>query len=211
MNQQHGGHGQLAKSTAVMDISRQEHDSTLKSELDVFEQSKRLQQRLGGDAPNSESEINSQATRPQTRKDEDYQSVKSNERYSKVSSRKPAGKSIPPKSERRLTRVLRPSDKQSNTSQLTEPMALTQHANTLGVAIHENALRETGKLGAQFVAHDRLIDPNVQKSLIHHGANSQSLYQFYHRDRRLNSSSQSRLGLSKSNQFSKYNPNFSQA
>ena len=175
-----------------MDVGKHERDSALKSEFDVFEQSKKLQQMLGGDAPPSESEIKSQATRPQTRKDEDYQSVKSNDRYSKAGSGKAARKSAL-NSERRPAQVFRPSDKQSNQKQmaslLTEPMAYTQNANTLGEAMHDNALQETGKLGAQFVAHDRLIDPKLQKSLIHHGANSQSLYQFYHRDRRLNSSS----------------------
>ena len=35
----------------------------------------------------------------------------------------------------------------------------------------------------QWVAHDRLGDENIQKALIHHGANRQSLYQYYHRNR----------------------------
>jgi hypothetical protein len=192
---QRGGQSQLARSTAVMDVGKHERDSAMKSELGVFEQSKKLQQRLGGDAPPSESEIKSQATRPQTRKDEDYRSVKSNDRYSKTGSRKPTRKSAL-NSERRPVQVFRPGDEQSKASLLTEPLAYVQNANTLGEAMHDNTLLETGKLGAQFVAHDRLIDPKLQKSLIHHGANSQSLYQFYHRDR-LNSSSQSRLGLAK--------------
>lgn len=65
-----------------------------------------------------------------------------------------------------------------------DKVSKTQHANVLGEIMQDNLLEETGKLGMHWVAHDRLIDQNMQKGLIHHGANRQSLYQYYHRNRR---------------------------
>jgi hypothetical protein len=66
--------------------------------------------------------------------------------------------------------------------------------NAIGEAIHDNLNDETGKLRMQFVAADQINEHNIQKKLIHHGANSMSMYQYYHhKNRNKNSKSTTKM------------------
>ena len=72
---------------------------------------------------------------------------------------------------------------------------------SLGQQMQEDLMNETGKLGMYFVMHDRLVgDGNLQKSLIHHGANRQTLYQQQLMNSKMPKSSSSKMQTPKSAQ-----------
>ena len=123
--------------------------------------------RVGGDVQQSPSDVGSKITRSQTKKNLDYASQKSNDRYSNAGSKifKSGKNQKELKSERGSVRGAAMSQKPSandllsSASQVTEIILGPNYVAQLGEAIHDKELDETGKLGIQFVAHDRLIDP----------------------------------------------------
>ena len=54
---------------------------------------------------------------------------------------------------------------------MNKKLSATNNTNFLA-----KALEETGKLGVNYVADDKIGQNNLGKNLIHFGANSQSLY-----------------------------------
>lgn len=130
------------------------------------------------------SEANSQLTRSQTKNNGDTKSRKSNDRYGKISNISNRAKLASNKDSQSNVGKSISQAKKSEIGSISDFLSQTQKANALGETMQGNLLVETGKLGMQFVAHDLLVDNNnIQKALIHHGANSQSLYQYYHRNK----------------------------
>ena len=105
------------------------------------------------------SEANSQLTRAQTKKNEETRSNRSQDRYSKASLSRVTRPNLPVNDERKSAQSIKQA--KSEATPAGDLLSQADRANALGEVLQDNLLEETGKLGMQWVAHDRLGDENV--------------------------------------------------
>ncbi len=102
------------------------------------------------------SEANSQLTRSQTRQNADIRSIRSNDRYSRTANR--AHRISSQKDNRKVGVAKSISVKSNGVKSISDMLSQTYKERALGEEMQENLYGETGKLGMQFVVHDRLVD-----------------------------------------------------
>jgi hypothetical protein len=98
------------------------------------------------------SEANSRAGH----KNEDLRSIRSVDRYSRVSQEKFSTSNAGAK--RSTAKSLYRKKNSEQASSISDIMGQTQKANKLGRNMETDLMQEAGKLGMQWVAHDKIVD-----------------------------------------------------